>query len=144
MPLGIGNVSYVLIYLAQLKVKHCRTVATLSCGGVRFLPFSITQHSSAGTGPWANFIPLYCLRVLVCSSASTSAAVDINRPRTEQRGHLCTQPWHSFSTIPAAALQWVPFVPIPCWLTALYCTTRVATLRKTLEIRGNNLVVELR
>lgn len=144
MPLGIGNVPYVLIYLAQLKVKHRRIVATLSCGGVRFLPFSITRHNSAGTGPRANSIPPYCLRVLVCSSASTSAAVDMNRPRTEQTGHLCTQPWHSFTAIPAAALPWVPFVPIPCWVSALYCTIRVATPRKTLKIRGNNLIVKLR
>lgn len=144
MPLGKGNVSYVLIYLAQLKIKHCRTVATLSGGGVRFFPFNITQHNSAGTGPGANSIPPYCLRVLVCSSASTSAAVDMNRPRIEQRGHLCTQPWHSSSAIPAAALPWVPFVPIPCWVSTLYCTVRVATPRKILQIRGNNLIVKLR
>lgn len=109
--LGTGNVSYVQIYLAQLKVKPCRTVATLSCGGVRFLPFSITQHSSAGPGPRANSIPPHCLRVLVCSSASTCAAVDMNRPRTEQRGHLCTQPWHSFTAIPAQHFHGCPLSP---------------------------------
>lgn len=86
MPLGIENVSYALIYLAELKVKQHRTVATLCpLGQLRhvvvssLLSFSITQHSSTGRGPLANSVPPYCLRVLACFCAS-AAAVDISTP----------------------------------------------------------------
>ena len=151
MPLSIGNVSYVLIYLAELKVKGGKTVATLSpLAQLRHVVVSASlvsvSHSTAppAQGRWPTPslltawgclpVPLPLLLLLL-----TLAHLEFNRERGH---HFCTQRWHTASSeLWLQHFDGFPSVPIPFRVIALYY--RVAILRKLLEITRYNIIVEL-
>lgn len=149
VPLGIGNISYIVIYLPVLKVKHSKTAATLSsleqphpmvASAFTLCP---TRHSSTGLGPPASSGPPHCPRVLACSSASTSA-VNISTPEIEQSTdataahHLGTQLYQNHGC--SIAMASLPPCPLLGCCTA---TMKVAVLSKPWGITRNKIIVEL-